>query len=174
MINNEVLETIKKRRSAKSYSNKDIDKELLEKILEAGTYAASGRGAQSPVLVCVTNKEERDLLSKLNAAVMGVDSDPFYKAKVVVVVLADSLASTWIEDGSLALGNMMLAATSLGVDSCWIHRARQVFDSLEGKELLKKWGLSENYRGVGNLILGYKDKDFMERKPRKDNYIIWR
>ena len=171
---NEMLELIKSRRSVKSYSDKKVSKELLDKILEAGTYAACGRGAQSPVLVCVTDKGLRDKLSKMNAGIMGMDADPFYNAPIVVVVLADSKVPTYVEDGSLAIGNMMLAATSLGVDSCWIHRARQMFLSDEGKKLLKEWGLSEDYIGVGNLILGYRDKELGERKPRKEHYIIYK
>ena len=173
-MSNLVLDIIKERRSAKSYSNKKVDDETLQQILDAGTYAACGRNAQSPVLVCVKNKELRDRLAKINASILGAQNDPFYNAPIVVVVLADSTIPTYVEDGSLALGNMMLAATSLGVDSCWIHRARQTFETLEGKEILKEWGLDEKYKGVGNLILGYKDKEFNERKPRKDNYILYK
>lgn len=171
---NEALKVIKERRSCKNYLDKEVSKELLDKILEAGTFAACGRNAQSPVLVCVTDRTLRDKLARMNREILGADKDTFYNAPIVVVVLADSKVPTYVEDGSLALGNMMLAATALGVDNCWIHRARQMFESPEGLELLKEWGLDESYKGVGNLILGYKASDPVARKPRKENYIIYK
>ena len=128
-MTNEVLETIKKRRSIRSYSEKPVEEEKLAAILEAGTYAATGMNRQSPVIVAVENKEDRETLRKMNAESIGdPNADPFYGAPVVVVVLADKDIRTHTEDGSLVIGNMMLAATSLGVSSCWIHRAKETFE----------------------------------------------
>jgi nitroreductase len=106
-------------------------------------------------MVAVTDKQTRDQLSRMNAAVMGAENDPFYGAPCVVVVLADPERYTWVEDASLVMGNLMNAAHAVGLGSCWIHRARNMFDSEEGKALLRAWGLPENLRGVGNCILGY-------------------
>ena len=152
---NETLQTLKNRRSVRSYLPEQIKDEELQQILEAGIYAPTGMGAQSPILVAVQDKETIAYLSKLNAAVMGSTSDPFYGAPTVVVVLADRSRGTCVEDGSLVIGNMLNAAASLGVGSCWIHRAKEVFDSPEGKSLLEKWGIQGDYVGVGNCILVY-------------------
>ncbi len=170
---NETLNTLKNRRSIRKYKKEQISSEQLELILEAGTYAATGMGKQSPVMVVVQNAEMIAKLSKMNAAVIGSSNDPFYGAPTVIVVLANkALAGTYLEDGSLVMGNLMNAAHAVGVDSCWIHRAREVFATEEGLALLNEWGLNENYVGVGNCILGYRDCDYPAAKPRKDNYII--
>ena len=169
---NQIIQSLLSRRSIRRYSDRQVPDELLDTVLEAGLYAPSGMNTQGVRLVAVRDKETRDLLSKLNAAVMGRDGDPFYGAPCVVVVLADpDLYGGWMEDGALALGNMMNAAHALGLGSCWIHRARQVFDAPEGKELLKKWGLPENLRGVGNCILGYPEET-PDARPRKDGRIV--
>ena len=168
---NETLQTLKKRRSVRAYLPKQIKEEELQQILEAGIYAPTGMGAQSPIMVVVQDKETISYLSKLNAEVMGSTSDPFYGAPTVIIVLADKNRGTCVEDGSLVIGNMMNAAASLGVGSCWIHRAKEVFESSEGKELLKKWGIHGDYIGVGNCILGYADGELPAAKPRKENYI---
>ena len=168
---NETLQTLKNRRSVRAYLPKQIKEEELQQILEAGIYAPTGMGAQSPIMVVVQDKETISYLSKLNAEVMGSTSDPFYGAPTVIIVLADKNRGTCVEDGSLVIGNMMNAAASLGVGSCWIHRAKEVFESSEGKELLKKWGIHGDYIGVGNCILGYADGELPAAKPRKDNYI---
>ena len=123
----------------------------VEQILEAGTYAPTAMGRQSPILVVVQDPETIQQLSKMNAAVMGADGDPFYGAPTVVIVLADRTIPTYVEDGSLVMGNLMNAAFSLGVNSCWINRAREVFDTEEGKALLKKWGIQGDYAGIGKL-----------------------
>ena len=133
----ETLKSIKERRSIKAYLPEQIKEEELDLILEAGTYAANGRSLQSAKIVVVQDKETRDLLSRLNAQVMGTDKDPFYGAPTVVVVFADSNCHTYVEDGSLVMGNLMLGAYAVGVGSCWIHRARQVFQLPEGKEFLE-------------------------------------
>ena len=148
-------------------------KEDIDEIINAGLYAANGRGLQSPVILAVTNKEVRDKLSKLNAGVMGADTDPFYNAPVVLVVLADKNVSTAVYDGSLVMGNMMLAAHSLGLGSCWIHRAKEVFETDEGKAILKKAGIEGEYVGVGNCVIGYPQTALPDAKPRKDKRVYY-
>ena len=170
---NETLKTLKERRSIRKYKKEQISEEELKLILEAGTYAPTGMGAQSPIMVVVQDSQTIKELSKMNAEVMGTTSDPFYGAPTVIVVLADkSNRPTYIEDGSLVMGNLMNAAHSLGVDSCWIHRAKEVFASEKGKDLLKKWGLEGDYIGIGHCILGYRDCEYPDAKPRKKGYIV--
>ena len=175
MLENEVLRNLHTRRSCRAYQAKQIKEEELETVLEAGTWAPTGQGLQSPVIIAVQDPDTIRELSKMNAAVMGADSDPFYGAPTVLVVLADTRVRTHVEDGSLVLGAMMEAAASIGLGSCWIHRAHEMFDSEEGKALLKKWGVpnAEYLRGVGNCILGYPaEGGTREPKPRKQDYII--
>lgn len=169
---NEVIENIKNRRSIRSYKNDMIPEDILNTILEAGIYAPSGMNKQSSIILAITDKEIRDKIAALNAKVMGKDDiDPFYGAPVVLVVLADKNIQTNIYDGSLVMGNLMLAASSLGIGSCWIHRAKEVFESEEGKEILKSLGISGEYVGVGNCILGYPKDEMPASSPRKENYI---
>lgn len=170
---NETIQTIKSRRSIRNYKPDMIPEEILKEILEAGTYAATGMGMQSPVIVAVTDKETRDTLSRMNARIMGTDTDPFYGAPVVCVVLADKNRPTHVYDGSLVMGALMDAACSLGIGSCWIHRAKEEFESEEGKALLKKWGVSGDYEGIGHCILGYPQGSIPAAKPRKENYIYY-
>ena len=165
------------RRSVRSYTDEVPPMEVIEEICKAGTYAPTGMNRQAPVIVAVTNREVRDRLSKLNAAVFGPDNDmdPFYGAPVVLVVLADTTAArTWKEDGSLVMGNLLNAAHAKGLGSCWIHRAKEVFETEEGKAILKDAGIeNENLVGIGNCILGYTAGEYPEAAPRKDNYIYW-
>ena len=168
---NEVIKAIKERRSVKSYKPDAVPEKLIDAVLEAGTYAPTGRNMQSPIIVAVTDKATRDRLSKLNAEVMSMDGDPFYGAPAVLVVLGDRSRFTYIYDGSLVMENLMLAAHSLGLGSCWIHRAKEVFDSAEGKDILASLGIEGDYEGIGNCIIGYPDLPPAERKPRKENYI---
>ena len=168
---NDVIRSLKERRSVRAYREEQVREEELRQILEAATYAPSGMGKQSAVMVVVQDKETIAKLSKLNAAVMGAEIDPFYGAPTVVVVLADRSSFTWKEDGCLVMGNLMNAAYAVGVDSCWIHRAREVFEGEEGQALLKQWGIEGDYVGVGHCILGYRAGDLPEAKPRKANYI---
>lgn len=171
---NEVLNAIHERRSVKKYTDRSVPAELLDEILKAGSFAANGKAWQAPVMVTVTDPETRETLRRLNAEILGnPDADPFYGAPTVVVVLSDSDRFTYVEDGSLVIGNMMLAAYSLGVDSCWIHRAREMFETEEGKALKAKWGLGDNYIGIGNCILGYRAGDYPTAKPRKEGRIIY-
>lgn len=168
---NDVIRSLKERRSVRAYREEQVREEELQQILEAATYAPSGMGKQSAVMVVVQDKETIAKLSKLNAAVMGAEIDPFYGAPTVVVVLADRSSFTWKEDGCLVMGNLMNAAYAVGVDSCWIHRAKEVFEGEEGQALLKQWGIEGDYVGVGHCILGYRAGDLPEAKPRKTNYI---
>ena len=170
---NETLRVLRERRSVRKYKAEQIHEEELEAILEAGTWAPSGMNFQTAVMVVVQDAETIAFLSALNAEIMGKpDADPFYGAPTVVVVLADDSKPNWLKDGSLVMGNLMNAAASLGVASCWINRAEELFARPEGKELLRKWGLPETLRGVGNCILGYADGPVPEAKPRKDGYIV--
>ena len=164
------LDILKTRRSVRKYGKKQVDEAALAAILEAGTYAATGRNKQSPVIVAVQDPEARERLRRMNAAVMGTEGDPFYGAPTVVVVLADRSVHTCVEDGSLVIGNMMNAAHALGVDSCWIHRAREEFDSAEGRALLREWGVEGDLVGVGHLILGYGEGERPAAAPRKKHY----
>ena len=170
---NESIKNMIERRSVRGYKPDMIPNEDLDLILEAGTYAATGMGMQSPIIVAVTDKATRDQHYKMNADVMGTDTDPFYGAPVVLVVLADKNRPTYIYDGSLVMGNLMNAAASLGIGSCWIHRAKEVFASEEGKALLKKWGVEGDYEGIGHCVLGYPARDVPKAKPRKENYVYY-
>ncbi len=170
---NETLKVLRERRSVRRYKAEQITDEELNAILDAGTWAPTGMGRQSPVMVVVQDAETIAYMSRLNAEIQGrPGTDPFYGAPTVVVVLADGTNPNWLRDGSLVMGNLMNAAASLNVGSCWINRAMELFDRADGKELLKKWGLPEHYRGVGNCILGYADGPLPAPKPRKEDYIV--
>ena len=171
---NEVIKAIKERRSVKKYKPDMVPREDIDKIIEAGLYAANGMGKQAVITVAVTNKEMRDKLSALNCKIAGMPegTDPFYGAPVVLIVLGDKSCPTCVYDGSLVMGNMMLAAHSLGLGSCWIHRCKEMFAMEEGKQLLKEWGIEENLRGVCSIALGYADCEQPTPIPRKENYII--
>lgn len=168
---NQTLDTLKNRCSTKKYTDRPVSDELLDAVLEAGLYAPTGLNNQKAVMVAVRDKQTRDQLSRMNAQVLGSTADPFYNAPCVIVVLSDPERNTWVEDGSLVMGNLMNAAISLGLGSCWVHRAREMFDCPEGKALLKKWGLPETLRGIGNCLLGYADGEPV-RKPRAEGRII--
>ena len=168
---NEVLKLLEQRRSIRAYQKEQITDAQLEAILQAGIWAPSAKNQQSAVIVAVQDPDTVAELSRLNAQVMGAQTDPFYGAPCVVVVLYDPSRFTGKEDASLVMGNLMEAAHAVGLGSCWIHRAYQVFESPEGKELLRKWGLPETLTGVGNCILGYAAQN-PEAKPRLDGRII--
>ena len=167
----EVINNMKTRRSIRKYKPDMIPEDVLNRIIEAGTYAATGMGKQSPIIIAVTNKEIRDKFSKMNAEIMGVDSDPFYGAPVVLIVLADKARPTYVYDGSLVMGNLMLAAHAEGIGSCWIHRAKEEFESAEGKACLKSLGIEGDYEGIGHCVLGYTDGEEPKAMPRKENYV---
>lgn len=169
----EALENMKTRRSIRKFKSTMIPKETIEKIIEAGTYAATGMNWQSPIIIAVTNKELRDKLSKQNSKIMGADTDPFYGAPVVLIVLADKSRPTYVYDGSLVMGNLMNAAHACGISSCWIHRAKEEFESEEGKQLLKELGIEGDFEGIGHCILGYADCEQPTAQKRKENYVYW-
>ena len=170
---NQTINDILSRRSCKAYRDEMPTKEQLDTVIEAGLYAASGRNMQGAIMLCVTDKVLRDRLSKLNADVMGAGMDPFYNAPAVIVVLADKTVRTSVYDGSLVMGNLMLAAHSIGLGSCWIHRAKEVFDSEEGKQILAELGIEGDYEGVGNCVIGYPEKMPTEKLPRKDGRVFF-
>lgn len=169
---NDVINCIKTRRSIKKYKSDMVPKEMIDIITEAGTYAPSGLNKQSPIILEITNKKLRDKLSRINANIGNMPSgfDSFYNAPVVLVVLADKNIPTYIYDGCLVMQNMMLAAHSLNLGSCWIHRAKETFETKEGKQILKDLGISDNYEAIANCIIGYKDIEPISH-PRKENYI---
>ena len=170
MYSDEALKLIESRRSIRSYKPDMVPDDLIDKVIEAGTFAATGGGRQSPIIIAVKDRKTRDKLSKLNADIMGAETDPFYGAPLVLIVLADRSSSTYLYDGSLVMGNLMLAAHALGLGSCWIHRAKEEFDRPEGKEILKDLGITGDYEGIGHCILGYIDGDVPEAKPRKEKW----
>lgn len=169
----DALQTMMTRKSVKSYKSDPVPKELLDKIVAAGLQAPSGLNKQAPIILVVTNKQVRDELSALN---MQRDpfhrSDPFYNAPAVLVVLADKSAFTYLYDGSLVMENMLLAAHALGLGGCWIHRAKETFETPQGKALLQKLGIEGDYEGIGNCIVGYPDVAPQE-KPRKENRVYY-
>ena len=172
---NETLENLKSRRSCRDFKSDMIPEEELKAIIEAGTYAPTGHGKQSPIIIAITDKEIRDKVAEENRKIAGFKEgiDPFYGASVILAVLADKTVPTYIYDGSLVLGNMLNAAESLGLGSIWIHRAKEEFELPFGKELLKNLGIEGDYEGIGFCALGYKNKGTPKATPRKDNYIYY-
>lgn len=179
---NQTIENIITRRSVKKYLDKPVPEELVAEIVKAGTYAPSGMNMQSPIILAVTNMEMRDRLSRINLEIVkgrglktsSGHADPFYGAPVVLVVLAKKDCFTRIYDGSLVMENLMLAAHSLGLGSCWIHRAKETFETEEGKQILLDLGITEEYEGIGNCILGYAAPDALKpQSPRKEDYFKW-
>ena len=170
---NETLKAIRERRSVRKFKACAIEKEKLEAIVKAGLEAPSGMNRQTQIIVTVSEKSTRDKLAKANANVMGRDADPFYGAPVIMVVLAKKDSPTHVYDGSLTMQNIMLAAHSLGLGSCWIHRAREVFDMPEWKSWLKELGISEEYEGIGNCAIGYVDGAYPSQPPQKDGRDFW-
>lgn len=179
---NKTIEDIITRRSVKKYLSKPVPMDLIEEIVKAGTYAPSGMNMQSPIIIAVTNKEMRDRLSQLNLnIVVGKNlktssghNDPFYGAPVVLTVLGKKDIGTHIYDGSLVMENMMIASNSLGLGSCWIHRAKEMFETAEGKQILNDLGITDEYEGIGNCIVGYASPDAIKpQAPRKPDYVKW-
>lgn len=171
---NEVLENIRTRRSIRSFKSDAVPEEIIAQIAEAGTWAPTGRNAQSPIIIAVTNRELRGRISEMNRRIGGWNEgfDPFYGAPAMLIVLADKNIPTGIYDGSLVMENLMLAANSLGVGSIWIHRAREEFESDEGREILRSLGIEGDYVGIGHCALGYA-AEVPEEHPRKENWIYW-
>ena len=167
----ETLDVLKQRRSCRAFTNQSVEKEKMAAILEAGTYAPTGRGKQSPIIIVIKDPEVKETLTRMNAEIIGAKIDPFYGAPELVVVLANKQRPTYIYDGTLVLGNMMNAAADLGIGSCWIHRAKEEFETEYGKSLLKRLGIEGDYEGIGHLVLGYPAKEPVQPAKRKDNYI---
>ena len=170
---NETMQNILTRRSIRSYKPDPVPRELIDQVVRAGTYAPTGMGEQSPIILAITDRETRDRLSRANAKIMGRDIDPFYGAPAVLVVLADKSKPNHVYDGSLVMANLMLAAHALGLGSCWIHRARKEFQQPEWQELLRSLGVEGEYEGIGHCILGYPDGPEPESAPRKENYVYY-
>ena len=172
---NPILDEIQARRSIRKFTPDIPEREDLEKIIEAGLYAASGMGRQSPIILTVTNKDLRDRLSEMNRKIGGwpEDFDPFYGAPVVLIALADKSVPTYVYDGSLVMGNLMLATHALGLGSIWIHRAKQEFESEEGKSILKALGIEGDYEGIGHCCVGFIDGAEPEAKPRREGRVVW-
>ena len=172
---NEVLKAIKERRSIRKYKSDMLPKEIIDQVIESGLFAASGKGQQSPIIISVTNKELRNKLSRMNCEIGGWKEgfDPFFNAPVVLVVLAPKDWANKAYDGSLVMGNMMLAAHALNIGSCWINRARQEFETEEGKEILKSLGIEGEYEGIGHCILGYVDGEYPSVPARKANRVYY-
>ena len=194
----DLLELMKTRRSVRKYKPDMIPQDVLDRIILAGTYSATGRNLQSPIIIAVTNKEMRDKISEMNRKIGGWAEgfDPFYGAPVILIVLADKSCPTYIYDpfygapamiivlakkdwpnrvydGSLVMGNLMLAAHNEGVGSCWIHRAKEEFESEEGKEILRSLGIEGEYEGIGHCALGYTEGEYPEGHERKDNWVYY-
>lgn len=171
----DLLELMKTRRSVRKYKPDMIPQDVLDRIIIAGTYSATGRNLQSPIIIAVTNKEMRDKISEMNRKIGGWDEgfDPFYGAPVILIVLADKSCPTYIYDGSLVMGNLMLAAHELGIGSCWIHRAKEEFETEWGKNLLKSLGINDEYEGIGHCALGYTDSEYPKSPERKADRVFY-
>ena len=173
MTDNEVLRAIRERRSIRKFRDEKLSEDDLKAVLEAGTWAASAKGLQSALMVVVDDPEDAEALRKANAEIWGrPDVDPFYGAPDLVVVLGDGDNPNWLQDGSLVMGNLMLAAYAVGAGSCWINRAIEYFDRPDGKAMLEKWNLPASYRGVAICALGYPDGNVPKPKARKRDYVI--
>ena len=170
---NAELQALKERRSVRKYKADMVPQELIEQVIEAGLYAASGHGTQEVIIVAVTNKAVRDKLAQMNREILGTNSDSFYGAPVVLVVLGPKSSKLTPYDGSLVMGNLMQAAHAVGLGSCWINRAKEEFASEEGKQLLKEWGIEGEYEGVGHCILGYVDGPVPQAAARKANRVFY-
>lgn len=171
-MSNDLIELIKSRRSIRAYKEDEVPEEAIDAILEAGAYAPYGTDYHEPTIIAVTDKKMRDKISELNAKVIGTSADPYFGAPAIIIALVDGTTETWVEDGSCALENMMLAAHSLGLSSCWIHREREIFDSAEGKKILSDLKLSENLRGVGSIALGYAKNPEAPKAPQRRKECI--
>ena len=172
---NEIIKSMEERRSIRRFKSELPKEEDIAQIVEAGLYAASGRGRQATLTIAVTNKVLRDRISEANRKIGGWDEgfDPFYGAPVILIVLADKACNTYIYDGSLVMGNMMLAAHSLGLGSIWIHRAREECGLPEWKQFLSDLGVSGEWEGIGHCAVGYADCDLPKAAERKDGRVIW-
>lgn len=178
-MTNETLKTLETRRSCRKFKPDMVSDEELQAVLRAGTYAPSGKNQQSAIIIAVTNKELRDQIAEENRKIGGWNEgfDPFYGAPVILIVIADKDANngsgTYINDGSLVMGNLMNAAASIGLGSVWIHRAKQEFENEFGKAILEKLGIKGNYEGIGHVALGYPAAELPKALARKENYVYY-
>ncbi len=170
---NEIIQAMIDRRSTRKFKSDMPKQEQIDEIINAGLYAASGRGKQSPVIIAVTDKETRDQIAEENRKIGGWNEgfDPFYNAPVILIVLAPREVPTYVYDGSLVIGNLMLAAHSVGLGSCWIHRTKEEFDSDFGKNLLRSLGIEGDYEGIGHCAVGYSDEEPKSPPSRNENRI---
>lgn len=171
----EVLNKMKERRSIHKFKADMVPQETIDQIIEAGLYAASGKGEQAAIIVQVTNKELRNEIAEMNRKIGGWNEgfDPFYGAPAILIVLGRKNWPTYVYDESLVMGNLMLAAHDLGIGSCWIHRAKEEFESQWGKDLLKSLGVEGEYEGIGHCALGYADGEAPKAAARKENRIFY-
>ncbi|MBE7082688.1 MAG: nitroreductase family protein [Clostridiales bacterium] len=170
----DILNVITSRRSIRSFKQQTPSKELIKKVITAGVYAPTGKNLQAPIILAVTNKKVRDELSKLLAKERGIETDPFYGAPVLLIVLAKKDVSTYLYDGSCVLENMLLEAHSLGLGACWIHHAKAIFETNQGKQILNNLNINpEEYEGVGTCILGYAKNFPLAPIKRKENYVYY-
>ncbi len=172
---NEIIKAMKERRSIRNFKSDAVPEEMIEQIISAGLYAASGRGMQSSIIVAVTNQQQRDQLSELNRKIGGWKEgfDPFYNAPVVLIVLSDKSRPTGIYDGSLVMGNLMLAAHSLGLGSCWIHRAKEEFETEDYRAFLTSLGIEGEYEGIGHCVVGYVQGEIPQAPERNDHRVYY-
>lgn len=170
-MDNEVLKNIRTRRSCRSFKQQQITHEELLTVLEAGTWAPTARGEQDPWIVAVQDESLKKRIENLNAQIMGSNSNPFYDAPTLVLVFGTTTSKNYLQDGSLVLGTMMLAAHSIGLASCWINREIEMFETPEGRLLKDALGVPKEAGGIGALALGYPDKPYREPKPRKKDYF---
>ncbi|MBR4230313.1 MAG: nitroreductase family protein [Bacteroidales bacterium] len=181
-MNTSALENMKTRRSCRAFSDRMPERELVEAVCEAGTYAPTGHGKQSPIILAISDRTLRDRLSDMNARIWNSlkaargekpneGFDPFYGAPVVLAVLADRTVPTYHHDGCAVLCQLANAANAAGLDSCWIHRAKEEFDSDEGRAILRELGVDGDYEGIGHIVLGYRAKELPAAAPRKADYI---
>ena len=168
-MKNEAIEVLMKRRSVRKFKPQQITEAELLAVLDAGTYAPTGRNRQTPWIIAVQESGDREAVSRLNAKIMGTDSDPYYGAPTVILVVAPDDGFGEL-NGSAVLTNMVNAAFAMGLGSCWIHRPKQMFETEEGKALLRKWGIPEDSMGIGSIALGYADTETPAAPPRKEGY----
>lgn len=166
----DLLQVIKTRRSCRKYRPEQISDEALNAILEAGTYAPTGMGLQSPFIVAVQDEMLKTQLARMNAAVRGMSGNPYYEAPTYILVFSSIDCPFAVQDGSCVLENMMLAAHALGLGSCWINREREMFATDEGQRLMKEWGLPDGLVGIGAISVGYPAAELAAPKPRKSGY----
>lgn len=174
-MKNEALEVLKNRRAIRKFKSEQIKPEELDAVLEAGTFAPTGMGKQSPLIVAVQNSEKVNLIKKMNAEILGTDTDPYYGAPTILLVFSTEIAydpEIGILDAASVCVNLLNAAYAAGLGSCWIHRAKNMFESENGKAVLREWGLPDNLRGVCSIALGYADCEHPVPRPRRDGYVV--